>query len=96
MIGRAYPPEFYVPSTAEQRQAVLRLGEPPRFEERACTVALAPTPLACFQRFERESREWGHWRFAHGLFAALDLAQDRLRGTEILADWEPTDFTRVW
>ncbi|MCC6436820.1 MAG: hypothetical protein IT196_17435 [Acidimicrobiales bacterium] len=31
-------------------------------------------------------------RFAHGLFAALDLAQDRARGTEILADWEPKDF----
>lgn len=96
VIGRAYPPEFYVPSAAEQRQAVLRLGEAPRFEERACTVAVAPTPLTCFQRFHRESSEWGPWRFAHGLFAALDLAQDRTRGTEILADWEPTDFSRVW
>lgn len=95
-IGTAFPPDFYVPSAAELRQATLRLGEASRFEERACTVAVAPTPLLCIERFDRESKEWGHWRFAHGLFAALDLAQDRARGIEILADWEPTDFTRVW
>jgi hypothetical protein len=40
--------------------------------------------------------EWPHWRFAHGLFAALDLAQDQARGAEILEDWNPKDFTRVW
>ncbi|MGH9014181.1 MAG: hypothetical protein ACRDZ1_09640 [Acidimicrobiia bacterium] len=95
-IGGSYPPDFYVPSAAELRQATLRLGEAPRFEDRACTVALAPTPLVCAERHDRASSEWGHWRFAHGLFAALDLAQDRARGTEILADWNPKDFTRVW
>lgn len=95
-IGSAYPPDFYVPSAAELRQATLRLGEASRFEDRACTVAVAPTPLVCAERVDRESSEWGHWRFAHGLFAALDLAQDRARGTEILADWAPKDFTRVW
>lgn len=95
-LGSAYPPDFFVPSAAELRQALLRLGEAPRFEERACTVAVAPTPLVCFERFDREGDEWGHWRFAHGLFAALDLATDRARGTDILADWEPKDFTRVW
>jgi hypothetical protein len=95
-IGAAYPPDFYVPSAAELRQATLRLGEASRFEERTCTVAVAPTPLMCTERFRRESDEWGHWRFTHGLFAALDLAQDRARGAEILADWEPKDFTRVW
>lgn len=95
-IGGTYPPDFYVPSAAELRQATLRLGEAARFEERACTVAVAPTPLVCGERFERDSDEWGHWRFAHGLFAALDLAQDRARGSEILADWEPKAFTRVW
>ncbi len=95
-IGSAYPPDFYVPSPAELRQATLRLGQARRFEERACTVAVAPTPLVCVARFDRESDEWGHWRFAHGLFAALDLAQDRARGTEILADWQPEDFAHVW
>ncbi len=95
-IGGAYPPDFYVPSAVDLRQATLRLGEATRFEERASTVAVAPTPLACAERVERPSDAWGHWRFAPGLFAALDLAQDRARGTEILADWQPEDFARVW
>jgi hypothetical protein len=95
-IGSAYPPDFFVPTTAELRQAMLRLGEAARFEDRACTVAVAPTPLACVDRFDRPSDAWGHWRFAHGLFAALDLAQDRARGAEILESWNPEDFTRVW
>ena len=96
VIGSEYPPDFYVPTTAELRQATLRLGEAARFEDRACTVAVAPTPLACVERFERQSSEWGRWRFARGLFAALDLAQDRARGAEILESWNPKDFTRVW
>lgn len=95
-IGSAYPPDFYVPSATQIRRATRRLGEAPGFEDRACTVAVAPTPLICAERFDRDSNEWGHWRFAHGLFAALDLAQDRARGTEILADWNPKDFARVW
>jgi hypothetical protein len=96
VVGSAYPPDFYVPSAVELRQATLRLGEAPRFENRACTVAVAPTPLVCAQRFDRASSDWGRWRFAHGLFAALDLAQDLGRGAEILGDWNPKDFTRVW
>lgn len=96
VAGSAYPPDFYVPTTAELRQATLRLGEAARFEDRACTVAVAPTPLTCVERFDRQSSEWGHWRFAHGLFAALDLAQDRARGAEIIESWNPKDFARVW
>lgn len=95
-IGSAYPPDFYVPSPTMLRQATRLLGHAPRFEDRACTVAVAPTPLVGTKRHDRNSGEWGHWRFAHGLFAALDLAQDRARGTEVLADWNPKDFTRVW
>lgn len=95
-IGSAYPPDFYAPSVTHLRQAALRLRETSRFEERACTVAVAPTPLVCVDRFRLDSNEWDPWRFAHGLFAALDLAQDRARGAETLADWNPADFTRVW
>ena len=96
VVRSTYPPDFYVPSASELRQATLRLGEARRSEERACTVAVAPTPLVCGERFDREVDEWGHWRFAHGLFSALDLAQDQGRGAEILDDWEPKDFRRVW
>lgn len=95
-VGSAYPPDFYVPSAVELRQATRRFGEVSRFEERACTVAVAPTPLVCTERYERAVTDWDRWGFAHGLFAALDLAQDRARGAEILAEWDPTDFTRVW
>jgi hypothetical protein len=95
VVGSNYPPDFYVPSPAELRQATLRLGEAPRFEVRACTIAVAPTPLVCVDRFPR-SDQWGHWSFAHGLFAALGLAQDRGRGAEILGSWNPAEFARVW
>jgi hypothetical protein len=95
VVGSNYPPDFYVLTTAELRQATLRLGEASRFEDRACTVAVAPTPLVCVDRFPR-SDDWGQWSFAHGLFAALDLAQDRARGAEILESWNPTEFARVW
>lgn len=95
-IGKAYPPDFYLPSAAELRRATLRLGEAARFEDRECTVAVAPTPLVCRARHDREGGGPGHWPFADGLFAALDLAQDHARGADLLADWEPQDFTRAW
>lgn len=95
-VTSAFPPDFYVPSAAELRQATLRLGESSHAEKRACTVAVAPTPLVCVERFDRQSSQWGRWRFTHGLFAALDLAHDRARGIEALDHWEPNDFTRVW
>jgi hypothetical protein len=38
------------------------------------------------------SDQWGPWSFAHGLFAALDLAQDRARGAEILESWNPSSI----
>lgn len=95
-IGSGYPPDFYVPSVADLRQATLRLGEASRFDERACTVAVAATPLVCANRFDRPVDPWGHFSVAHGLFAALDLAQDQARGGEILSDWKPGEFTRVW
>jgi hypothetical protein len=53
VVGSNYPPDFYVPTTGELRQATLRLGEAPRFADRACTVAVAPTPLVCVDRFLR-------------------------------------------
>ena len=33
---------------------------------------------------------------ANPLVVALDLAQDRARGSELLEGWAPKDFTRVW
>ena len=40
---------------------------------------------------------WLEWPLTHPLFVALDLAQDRSRGVEILSDWAPpSEFRRVW
>jgi hypothetical protein len=33
---------------------------------------------------------------ASGLIIALDLAQDRARGREILEGWDPQETARVW
>ena len=33
---------------------------------------------------------------AHPVVVALDLAQDRARGREVLEDWHPDGFARVW
>jgi len=33
---------------------------------------------------------------AHPVVVALDLAQDRARGREVLENWHPDGFTRVW
>jgi hypothetical protein len=69
-------------------------GTPARLRPQSCQRRA--TPLVCVERFDRESNEWGHSRMAHGLFTALDLAQDRARGSEILANWQPENCTRVW
>jgi hypothetical protein len=38
------------------------------------------------------------FRVAHPVVVALDVAQDRARGREIVAAWDPTDLgvIRVW
>jgi len=90
------PPDFYVPSQVALRRAMASLGRAPSFEERACTIAVAPTPLACLDRTQLATDRWGPWRFAPGIVAALDLAVDRTRGAEVLEAWAPEDFARVW
>lgn len=96
MVAGTYPPDFYVASPTIVRQAIRRLGHADRFDDRACTVAVAPTPLVCVKRFHRPMAPENRWPYAHGLFAALDLAQDKARGVEILESWDPKDLTRVW
>lgn len=96
VAGAEYPPDFYVPSATDLRRAELRLDIAPRFEQRACTVTVAPTPIVCRERYGRPNPDSDTWPFAHVLFAALDLAQDQGRGAEALQEWNPVEFTRVW
>lgn len=61
----------------------------------SASIAVAPVALITSRRMPPSSR--GRWPRAHPLVVALDLAQDRARGREILEDWTPPgEFHRVW
>jgi hypothetical protein len=97
-VQSGYPPDFYVPS---QREATLasRQLRPTSWDSRGCTVAVAPIRQAAVPRYDPSSFAvaWLEWPITHPVFVALDLAQDRSRGVEILSDWTPpTEFRRVW
>ena len=64
-------------------------------EQAAASVSVAPASLVTKRRLP--PRRNGRWPLAHPLAVALDLAQDRARGREILDDWTPPEeFQRVW
>ncbi|MGH9016473.1 MAG: hypothetical protein ACRDY1_01880 [Acidimicrobiales bacterium] len=90
------PLDFYVPSENAARRAMLALDAAANWEQRRCAVAVAPTPLACLSRQERPNVLFGEWPVTRPLFVALDLAQDKARGVEILNDWTPEGDVRVW
>ena len=91
-----HPPDFYVPYTTVLRVARLVLGTPTDPDERACTVALAPVRLACINRFDRSKKTGERWPVANHIVVALDIAQDRSRGLEILEQWQPEGIARAW
>lgn len=91
-----YPPDFYVPSDAHLRRARALLGEASSADQRACTVAVAPVRLACLRRVDRAQSSGEVWPVANHVVVALDLAQDRARGVEILDQWHPKDIVRAW
>jgi len=90
-----YPPVFYVPDERILRRSVQLLGAPSEPSRRAATLRSAPTRAVCSRRVT----DFGDsdWPLAHPLFVALDLAQDRGRGREILGEWTPPNrWHRVW
>jgi hypothetical protein len=89
--------DFYVAPAVLQR-AVRRLG-PASETEAGASLAAAPIRAVWKEAFDHPSRAtpWLHWPLAHPVVVALDLAQDRSRGREIIADWDPPDeMRRVW
>ncbi|HET9691862.1 MAG TPA: hypothetical protein VFP61_11980 [Acidimicrobiales bacterium] len=87
-------PDLYLATPAALRRVVRRLGRSP-YDERAATVAVAPSPLVT--AFSSAHRLPGPpWPVAHPVVVALDLAQDRSRGREVLSGWTPGDVRRVW
>lgn len=97
VVGSAAPPDFYIPTAALVRRAVRRLGEC-SYDDRGATVASAPTPAVTAENYYVGSHRtpWLHWPIAHPVVIALDLAQDISRGREIIDDWTPHGFDRVW
>jgi len=97
-IGTGSPPDFYVPDRLTATNAARTYQIAPDPSAASCTVAVAPTLLACAPRFEAPGRRGAHVEFflTHPVFVALDLASDKARGVEILSGWNPKGFTRVW
>jgi hypothetical protein len=99
VVASGAPPDFYAPSERDLRAAQRELRAAHTVDERACTIAIAPTVLTVRPRYEAPTlaTPWLHWPVVHPLFVALDLSLDRARGVEILRDWNPpAPFKRVW
>lgn len=98
-VGSGSPPDLYAPTPRAARQAVRRLGEV-RWTDRQATIA-SVSVAAVTRDFDSQHQSiatpWLHWALAHPVVVALDLAQDKSRGREILDGWiPPTRYTRVW
>jgi len=99
VVASAAPIDLYVPEESDLRAAQRELRPARTVDERTCTIAVAPSMLVVRPRYDNASMStpWLHWPLVHPLFVALDLAQDRARGVEILGDWSPpAPFRRVW
>lgn len=93
----SYPPDLYVPDRETLRRATQLLGAAQTRLERAATLRVVPVPLVTARRVDWSTRGHTEWPLVHPVFAALDLAQDPDRGTEVLEAWYPTvEWQRVW
>jgi hypothetical protein len=98
VVSSGAPPDFYVSTEASVRRAVRRLGQCSH-DQRGATVALAPSRAVTMERIDTASlstSSWLEWPVAHPVVVALDLAQDLSRGREILDEWTPEGYRRVW
>ena len=97
-VGTGTPPDFYVPDRLTAMNAARTYRISPDPSAASCTVAVAPTLLACAPRFEAQDLRgaFAEYFLTHPLFVALDLAADKARGVDILSGWNPKGFTRVW
>jgi len=88
-------PWIWVPGQITARRAERALG-PATWSDHAAVIVVPPTPLACMDRQDAPSGTLA-WPTLHPLYLALDLAQDRARGHEILEGWTPAIPTsRPW
>lgn len=98
VIAGQTAPDFYVPDARILRQARTLFGDS-TYDERACTVALAPSPYVCRRRFDRRQNFNEEFFAPSSVIAALDLASDPGRGSETLDVWSralASEVHRVW
>lgn len=86
-------PDLYVPGSVAVTIAARRFGVARDATVAAASIAVAPVTEVTEVVDDRRPSDAG-WPLAHPVAVALDLAQDRSRGREILEDWSPPE--RVW
>jgi hypothetical protein len=96
-VRSGMPPTFYVPSSALPN--ALRLLGTSSDSEAGAVLSVAPAAALTEHPYDLlpSATPWLYWPVAHPVIVALDLAQDRSRGREILDEWNPPkEFLRVW
>ena len=88
--------DFFVPNAAILRRASTLLGAATTTETTRATLRVAPIPSAVQPRQDLPDQNPTEWPLTHPLFVALDLARDEGRGRDVLADWDPEGWDRVW
>ena len=83
--------DLYVPGPVAVTIAARRHGVARDAGVAAASIAVAPASEVTDEPLQRVHQGWP---LAHPVAVALDLAQDRARGREILEDWSPPE--RVW
>jgi hypothetical protein len=91
VVSTGAAPDLYVPGPVVATIAARRYGVARDASVAAASIAVAPA-----RAVNDEALPPAHqgWPLAHPVAVALDLAQDRARGREILDDWSPPE--RVW
>jgi hypothetical protein len=84
-------PDLYVPGPVVVTISARRYGVARDASVAAASIAVGPASEVTDEAL-RPVRQ--RWALAHPVAVALDLAQDRARGREILEDWSPPE--RVW
>jgi hypothetical protein len=87
-----WPAELYVESQGELRSVLRSYGVPPGMPS-AGRVAVCPSHYGWSVPAELPHHDFP---VANHVVVALDLAQDRGRGREILGGWNPEGHLRVW
>jgi hypothetical protein len=88
------PPDFYVPQPSMVDLAISHFGRA-RGEPAATVRAVRFAGIRDTEPFRLTP---SGFRVAHPVVVALDLAQDRSRGRQIVEEWDPTPLgvERVW